>query len=394
MVRSPNRLLNLAGRLRQRKAQAGMGTIWVLYLLIYIGFFYVHSDAREIADAELDGYLEVVLLGVPCVVLFGVLVWMSETDIDPDLHSRVVAWTIGVSALFLLAMQGSVFVIEPSYNPSEQSLLLLLGVGFGAAMGAFTGVIETRSIYRGRKAERSAMEARRLEREQDRLKHLNQFLRHEVLNDINKIHGYARLLQQRRSHDDEAEEWVEIMATQSERVAEFVSSIRSLLVASDYKPDLEPVDVSGMLNQIADRVRRSHPTVAVTVDAPESTWAAAGDLLERVFTNLLYNAIEQGGDDLAIRIKVRSDGDEVTVCVQDDGPGVPPKNRDTLFEPPENDDHGHGLFLTRNLVELYGGRLELADTGPEGTRFRVRLPSATVQPDQVESGSGRTAAAC
>jgi len=389
-----DRLARLASPSHGRTAQAAMGTLWVVFLAGYVGFFYVYHDAREIADADLDGYLEVVLLGVPIVVLFGVLVWMSETEVDVDLHRRVVGWTVAAGGLLLAAMHASLFVLEPTYDRGEQLLLLLLGAGFGASMGAVTGMIETRSIHRGRERERSAMEARRREREQRRLEHLNQYLRHEVLNDINKIHGYARLLQQERSHDDAAAEWVEIVATQSEQVAEFVSSIRSLLAAGDHEPDLEPVDVRGLVREIADRIRRSHPRVSVTIDASEPAWAAAGDMLERVFSNLLYNAIEHGGDEPMIRIELRSDSEEVCVLIHDDGPGIPEGKRDTLFEPPDGGDHGYGLFLMQNIAELYGGRLELAHTGPDGSSFRVRFPATNPPADTLDPAPSRSTAAC
>src|SRR6056297_1764704 len=90
--------------LRRDPGRVGMWALWTIFLSAYVLFFYHYNDAREIADAEIDGYLEVILLGVPLVVLFGGLVWMSESDVDRSLHYRVVLWAVGIAILFLIAV--------------------------------------------------------------------------------------------------------------------------------------------------------------------------------------------------------------------------------------------------------------------------------------------------
>jgi signal transduction histidine kinase len=354
-----------------------MWVLWTGFLSAYLLFFYHYNDAREIADAEVDGYLEVVLLGVPLVVLFGGLVWMAESDVDRALHYRVVVWVVGVAALFLVAVATALFVLEPQYDRGEHLLMLLMATGFGASMGAVTGVVEARSINRGRAQERAAVEARRRKHEQQRLEYLNQYLRHEVLNEINKINGYADLL---AAHTDaEANEWARIIGRSSSEVGTFVSSIRAIMNADGENLSIEPTDVTAIAEATADRVNVDEGSATVTVDAPGPVYAAAGDLLDRVFVNLVENATLHC-DDPTVRIVVRAD-DGVVVRVCDDGPGIPDTARATLFDPPESGDHGYGLFLSQHLVELYGGRLRLESTGPDGTVFGLRLESAST-PDR------------
>jgi signal transduction histidine kinase len=369
-----------------------MWSLWSVFLGAYVLFFYHYNDAREIADAELDGYLEVVLLGVPVVVLFGAIVWMAESEVDRSLHYRVVAWTTGTSVLFLLAVSTSLFVLDPQYDRGEHLLMLLMSAGFGASMGTVTGIVETRSIHYGRAQERTAVEARRRKHEQRRLEYLNQYLRHEVLNEVNKINGYADLVATRLD-DDDAREWVEVIEQSSAEVGTFIASIRSIMNDDTENLHVRPTDVTAVAETTADRVRTTGDGTDVVVDAPGPVYAAAGDLLDRVFVNLVENAVEHCADP-SVRITVRTEGETVTVGVRDDGPGIPDDARETLFDPPEAGDHGYGLFLSQHLVELYGGRLELDETGPDGTVFTMRLDAAGA-PDHPNPGTagGRKPAA-
>jgi signal transduction histidine kinase len=378
---------SVADRIRRDPARIGMTALWVGFVLVYIGFFYSFLGAEEIADAELDGYLEVILLGVPLVVLFGGLVWMSESDVDRDLHYRILAWTLGVSLLFLIAVSATLFVLEPRYDRGEHLLMLLMATGFGASMGTVTGIVEVRSVHRGRARERATVRARRRKRERQRLEYLNQYLRHEVLNEVNKIQGYADLLEARLDDGSEAETWARVIERSSDEVGTFVSSIRAIMNADDENLRIRPVDVTAVAEATADRVRTTRSGSVdrsrVIVDAPGPTYATAGDLLDRVFVNLIENALDHG-DDPTVRIAVRTDDRSVTVRVSDDGPGIPESERDDVFEPPESGDHGYGLFLNRHLLELYGGRLELTETGPGGTTFTMELRAVTAD-DRVDA---------
>jgi signal transduction histidine kinase len=76
-------------------------------------------------------------------------------------------------------------------------------------------------------------------------------------------------------------------------------------------------------------------------------------------------------------VTVKTGEEWVDIQVRDTGSGMPATERERLFEPPESGDHGYGLYLIRNLVELYGGTLGLVETGPDGTEFRVRLPAVS-----------------
>jgi len=65
------------------------------------------------------------------------------------------------------------------------------------------------------------------------------------------------------------------------------------------------------------------------------------------------------------------------IVVADDGPGIPPAERDKLFLPyysTKKRGSGLGLAIVRRIVAEHGGNIEVSDNVPRGTRFTVELP--------------------
>ena len=112
--------------------------------------------------------------------------------------------------------------------------------------------------------------------------------------------------------------------------------------------------------------------------------------LAQVFSNLLNNAANHTESRGHIRVTGERRGDEVLVTVSDDGVGIVPERLALVFDmfSPAAPAAAHaptglgiGLALTRMLVELHGGRVEVRSAGPgRGSEFTVRLPAAAAAP--------------
>jgi len=118
--------------------------------------------------------------------------------------------------------------------------------------------------------------------------------------------------------------------------------------------------------------------------------------LERVIANLVENAANYGGG--ANRVQVERDGATLRISVEDEGPGVPPEERDAVFERffrgsasgrrrSGGQGSGLGLALVAEHVRLHGGRVWVEDRpGGPGARFVVELPLAGPPGRTVEEG--------
>lgn len=101
--------------------------------------------------------------------------------------------------------------------------------------------------------------------------------------------------------------------------------------------------------------------------------------MRRVIINLLDNAVEamERRGRLTIETAHDDSGRLVRVVVADDGPGIPPAERDKLFLPyysTKGRGSGLGLAIVRRIVAEHGGTIEVSDNSPRGSRFTIELP--------------------
>lgn len=115
-----------------------------------------------------------------------------------------------------------------------------------------------------------------------------------------------------------------------------------------------------------------------------ATVLADADQLHRILVNLMRNARQaieadagRGGSG-AVRVSARPDQTGWVIDIQDDGPGVPERLAERLFQPfvsgGGSEGTGLGLTIARELAVNHGGDLRLVETGPQGTLFELRLP--------------------
>jgi signal transduction histidine kinase len=120
---------------------------------------------------------------------------------------------------------------------------------------------------------------------------------------------------------------------------------------------------------------------------PDLAVEADRDELYRVLFNVCRNAFEAGAQHVTV-VGHQADG-EVAIEIADDGPGLPPKARDNLFQPFTGSARlggtGLGLAIARELMRAHGGDITLLDSTAKGTIFRLVLPrEATARLAAVE----------
>ena len=99
----------------------------------------------------------------------------------------------------------------------------------------------------------------------------------------------------------------------------------------------------------------------------------------RVLINVIDNAIEaiQQHGVIEISTQYEPSNSLVRLVVSDDGPGIPPSERDKLFLPyysTKRRGSGLGLAIVRRIVAEHGGSIDVSDNVPHGTRFAIELP--------------------
>jgi two-component system sensor histidine kinase ChvG len=165
----------------------------------------------------------------------------------------------------------------------------------------------------------------------------------------------------------------------------------SRLDAQLSRAKFEPVDIAKMLDAlIAQRQQRGvERGIAIRFDHDGRSLVTLGEgaRLERVFENLIENALSFSPDDGLIVLSALREPDELVVRIEDDGPGVPEEARETIFRRfqsvrPQGEAFGQhsglGLAIARTIVEGHQGSIvvESREDRLGGARFAVRLPLA------------------
>jgi PAS domain S-box-containing protein len=223
-------------------------------------------------------------------------------------------------------------------------------------------------------------------REVDRMK--NTFLQavsHDLRTPLAAILGLAVTLERGdlELHPEDARDMARRIATNARRLDRMVNDLLDLdrLSRGIVEPTLKRTDVGSLVSRLI-----AESDVAggreVIVDAPE-VWADIdGAKVERIVENLLANAARYTPAGTRIWVRVSEDAGDAVLAVEDEGPGVPPEQREGIFEPfrqgPDTSEHspgvGIGLALVARFTELHGGRVWVEDREGGGASFRVRLP--------------------
>ena len=108
--------------------------------------------------------------------------------------------------------------------------------------------------------------------------------------------------------------------------------------------------------------------------------------VRQVLMNLLLNALRATPEDGEVDVRLRNPGGELEFEVSDTGPGIPPEQREHLFEPfiDQAKGSGLGLWVSFQIVSGLGGSIEALPREP-GTRFVVRLPRSSAYPPRAEA---------
>ena len=154
----------------------------------------------------------------------------------------------------------------------------------------------------------------------------------------------------------------------------------------------EPIDIGNMLEQLLEtrEQRASNLGVHIAFARPAKDVAKVmgdGGRLERVFSNLLDNAVSFSPEGGLGEILATPDGDEIVIHVADQGPGVRPEQREQVFQRFHSDrpdgeafgkHSGLGLAIAKTIVEGHQGTIRILDRpgGQSGACFEIRLPKA------------------
>ncbi|MGI8480148.1 MAG: ATP-binding protein [Gaiellaceae bacterium] len=210
---------------------------------------------------------------------------------------------------------------------------------------------------------------------------------HELRTPLFSIGGFLELMTEEELDAETQNEFLSTMRSQVERLTKLSTDLLDLsrVDAGQLSVEREPVDLSAVVTTLARELE--HVAIAsghlLDTEHDDDAWCTADE--ERVLQigrALVVNGVVHTPAGTRIVLRARRRGSRVELQVADDGPGIPSRQREAVFERfyrveggGKASGSGLGLAIARELARLMNGAVRL-ESGPEGTVVTLELPSA------------------
>jgi two-component system OmpR family sensor kinase len=239
-------------------------------------------------------------------------------------------------------------------------------------------------------AERSASEAR--------LRRFISDASHELRTPIAAVSAYAELFDRgARDRPADLERSMTGIQRETRRMGLLVADLLLLARLDQGRPlEAGPVDLTELATEAVDAAHAMEPNRPIELASPAPvTVTGDAERLRQVVDNLLANVRAHTPADAAAFVRVRREGANALLEIEDRGPGLDAEGAAHVFErfyrgdPSRSRDHGGaglGLAIVAAIVQAHGGSVELESVRGSGTTFRVTLPDREpLQEDSVSS---------
>jgi two-component system, OmpR family, sensor histidine kinase PrrB len=173
------------------------------------------------------------------------------------------------------------------------------------------------------------------------------------------------------------------MTAEQDRLVHLLEGLQALArgEAAETLPR-EHIELADLVDEAVFGARRRHPAVHFELDdalGDAGVWGWESGL-RLLVDNLLDNAALHGREHGRVRVRLERDDTTLVACVEDDGPGIPPAERERVLEPFSRGEGtvgpgtGLGLAIVAQQVALHDGALRLEDASLGGLAVEVRLP--------------------
>ncbi len=212
-------------------------------------------------------------------------------------------------------------------------------------------------------SERKARE-RALEERNSRLEEFASIVSHDLRNPLNVATGRLTL-----ARAECESEHLEDIRHAHDRMETLIDELLDLARTDDSPLDAEAVDLATVAHQAWRSVETADATLVAAV---EIALSADRSRLQQLLENLIRNAVEHAGE--TVTVTVDAVDDEAGFFVADDGPGIPPKDRDRVFESgysTASDGTGYGLTIVSDVVDAHDWAIRVDESADGGARFEI-----------------------
>ncbi|EHQ35021.1 PAS domain-containing sensor histidine kinase [Methanoplanus limicola] len=204
---------------------------------------------------------------------------------------------------------------------------------------------------------------------------LSSITRHDILNHLAGVKGFTDLLDKKTPEGNpELKHYVKLIRQAADNIQDQITFTRDYQNIGVKSPIWQ--NVLSVVNSARARAQLRNVKVSVYLDNFD---IYADPMLEKIFFNLMDNAIRHGENVTKIDVTFEKNSDGGTLIFSDNGIGVPEKFKKKIFEHGFGTNTGLGLFLVKEILDITG--MKITETGKEGegARFEIRIPRESIR---------------
>ena len=209
------------------------------------------------------------------------------------------------------------------------------------------------------------------------------FVAHELRSPMTSIMFNIEVVKDAIDRKKEVDtEYLDISLKELKRINETIEKM--LVYGRNIKLSPYPYNFRSFFAEMKQFFSFANQTVNFTDQTGGKEFMFDWDVLKNVFVNLVNNslqALEKVDRVGRVRVTVAKKRKKLLVEVADNGPGIPPEHKDSIFEPfytTKKNGNGLGLATCEKIVRLSGGSIILSETSPAGTVFHITFPIESV----------------
>ena len=362
-----------------REARLGKATqvwLWLVFLITFASTIWIRQEFKNAADAALES---INLFNMTNLRTYGVVMNFEQWQESRDFFHSEISGRLGSELNRDIALMFFMTVV----------VMLILFMVFRLILD------------REQKTEGKKMEAERSTRAKSTfLSNMS----HDIRTPMNAIIGYTMLARKEKDLSPKAAEYLTKIETSSQHLLALINDVLDMSRIESGKIELEPkkTNIVKTMDEVRDmfltqmETKGLHYTVTA-VDVTNRTVMCDVSRLNRILLNLISNAFKftpQGGNIAVTLHQTGADGETgfYTLSVKDTGIGMSPEFAARVFEAYERErtetvaniqGTGLGMAITKSLVDLMGGTIDVVTEKGKGTEFIIRLgfPLAEDEPE-------------
>ncbi|MEN6443227.1 MAG: PAS domain S-box protein [Methanoregula sp.] len=248
-----------------------------------------------------------------------------------------------------------------TFTDADQSLLK------GLADETALALTNARLFAEQRNSEDAVLKANK------KLNILSSITRHDILNKLTVLRAYMDLMKERVT-DPKTYMYIQAQEKAAQAIAQQIDFTKTYQDLGIHQPEWQDI------NQVIRRSREQLDPKGIQLEIKLNGVSIFADpLIEKVFYNLIDNSIRYGEKITRISLSSKQEPDGFSLIYEDDGIGIPDKDKKRIFERGVGKNTGLGLFLVREILSITGMTIDETGTFGKGARFEIHVPASDIR---------------